>query len=219
MAGFGDRRAFLSRVRGRLAGGIPDNPLRPVVGAGQPVPRIRYRTDSADPVDRFVGAARAVAAEVVVGTARDDLIRRVCGAGGVRRAVASRDPECEGVAELLRVLGVEVVAPGDTEAVAAADLGITGALYGLALTGSLVVDSQRAGTRTGSLLPPRHLALLRRDAILPDAGDLWRHLPQRLPAGLPANLVLITGPSRSADIELQLTIGVHGPWELVIGLL
>jgi L-lactate dehydrogenase complex protein LldG len=86
-------------------------------------------------------------------------------------------------------------------------------------TASTSLWGRRAGSRTASLLPPVHLALVRRDAIVATPGDLLRHLPERLPDGLPSNLVLITGPSRSADIELQLTVGVHGPRELVIGLL
>ena len=108
---------------------------------------------------------------------------------------------------------------GDIAATAGADLGITGAVCGIALTGSLIVGSGRAGARTASLLPGVHLALLPRDAILPTPGHLFRDLPATLPDGLPSNLVLITGPSRSADIEMQLTIGVHGPRHLVIGLL
>jgi L-lactate dehydrogenase complex protein LldG len=217
-AGMGDRAAFLERVRSQLAGGLPDNPLRPVTGLGEPVPAVTYALDTSDPVARFVEAARGAAAEVHDGVDAGALLARICARTQARSAVVSRDPECDGVTEMLADLGVAVVDPTDRAAVAAADLGVTGAAYGIALTGSLVVDSARAGGRSASLLPPVHLALLDRSRILPDAGALLRHLPERLPGGLPSNLVLITGPSRSADIELQLTVGVHGPRELVIGL-
>jgi L-lactate dehydrogenase complex protein LldG len=215
----GDREAFLGRVRERLHAGIPDNPLRPVADLGGVVPPVDYAVDVSDPVAAFSAAAGALGAEVHEVDDASSLVREVCGELGARRAVVSRDPECDGVADLLGELGVAVVAPGDIGETAESELGITGAAYGIALTGSLVVDSRRAGARTASLLPPVHLALLRKPAILPTAGDLFRHLPDRLPDGLPSNLVLITGPSRSADIELQLTIGVHGPRRLVIGLL
>lgn len=215
----GDRDAFLGRVRERLHDGIPDNILRPVTDLGGVVPPIDYAVELSDPEQAFTAAAGALDAIVRSDLDRDALIREVCAGNAVHRAVVSRDPECDGVANLLTGLGVDVVELGDVAATATADLGITGAAYGIALTGSLVVDSTRAGARTASLLPPIHLALLRRDGLLPTPGDLFRHLDERIPDGLPSNLVLITGPSRSADIELQLTVGVHGPRKLIIGLL
>lgn len=215
----GDRDAFLARVRGRLHDGVPENLLRPVLELHGEVPPIDYAVDVSDAEAAFTAAAGELGAIIRPDVQRDALIREVCAENGVRRAVVSNDPECDGVTSLLGDLGVAVVELGDTAATADADLGITGAVYGISLTGSVVVDSMRAGARTASLLPPIHLALLRRDAILPTPGDLFRHLAERLPDGLPSNLVFITGPSRSADIELQLTVGVHGPKALIIGLL
>lgn len=98
----------------------------------------------------------------------------------------------------------------------AADLGVTGAVCGIALTGTIVVDSSRAGGRLASLLPPLHLALLPIDAMVADAGEVLRALPARR---LPSNLVFVTGPSKSADTELVLTVGVHGPRKVVVALL
>lgn len=219
MTSLGDRETFLGRVRDRLSGGIPDNPLRPVLDLAGEVPPIAYTVDLSDLEAAFTAAAGALGAVVRSAVPRDAAIRQVCTDHDVRRAVVSDDPECAQVPALLAGLGVEVVGLGDIAATAEADLGITGAAYGIGLTGSLVVDSTRAGARTASLLPPIHLALLRRDRLLPTPGDLFRHLDERLPDGLPSNLVFITGPSRSADIELQLTVGVHGPKALVIALL
>ena len=82
-----------------------------------------------------------------------------------------------------------------------------------------MLHAGRAGGRTTGLVPPVHLALLRSDRILPDAGALWRHLPKQLPDGMPSQLVFATGPSRSGDIEMVITIGVHGPKAVIIGLL
>lgn len=218
MTGKGDRAAFLAHVTERVHGGLPDNPVRPLTAEAAP-PRIAYAVDLDDRVDAFTRALESLTGTVEDATDRAGLISRVVAERDVKRAVVSNDPECDGVEDLLRDLGVEVVALGDVASSAEADLGVTGAAYGIALTGSLVIDSSRAGARTASLLPPIHLALLRRDAILPDPGALLRDLAARLPGGLPSNLVLVTGPSKSADIELILTIGVHGPRELVVGLL
>jgi L-lactate utilization protein LutC len=218
VSGKGDRRAFLARVGERVHGGLPDNPVRPLVPEGRPQP-VAYAVDLDDRVGAFTKALEALTGVVEEASDRDALIRRVVADREVRRAVVSQDPECDGVEHLLRELGVEVVELGDVAGSAEADLGITGAAYGIALTGSLVIDSSRAGARTASLLPPTHLTLLRRETILPDPGALLRDLSAQLPDGLPSNLVLVTGPSKSADIELVLTVGVHGPRELVVGLL
>lgn len=217
------RDEFLARVRERVRDGLPENPVRPIVPLpdGQ-VPEIGYAIDLADLPGRFVTAL-----EAVMGNAR-----RVAGAGGVeavlrevveaetvQKATVAPEPECDGVADVLRSLGVDVVPHDDRDAVEQCDLGVTGAAYGIALTGSLVVDSRRAAGRVVSLLPRVHLAIVPESRLLPTPGDLFRDLPTLMPDGLPSNMVLITGPSRSADIELQITLGVHGPRSLWVGLL
>lgn len=95
-----------------------------------------------------------------------------------------------------------------------ADLGITSVDWGIAETGSLVVCSRAGGRgRAVSLLPPVHVTLLEPSQILPDLFDLYDRLGEN-PAELPSNVALITGPSKTGDIQLQLTTGVHGPGEV-----
>ncbi|MCL4303824.1 MAG: LUD domain-containing protein [Anaerolineae bacterium] len=91
-------------------------------------------------------------------------------------------------------------------------VGLTGAQGGLADTGTLALVSGPGRGRLASLLPPVHIALL-------PAQKLYPSLPAFLAAnpGITAegsNFVLITGPSRTADIELTLSMGVHGPKEI-----
>ena len=217
----GDRQAFLARLRQRLEAPPPERPLRPIAPWEGAVPAVAYRADFSELVSCFTRALEAVAGRVRVLRGEHDLgalfedIRR---AHGVRRAVVSRDPECRGVAEMLRALGIEAEPLASAAQAARADLGVTGAAFGVALTGSVAVDAARAGGRTASLLPPVHLALLRAERIVATPGAVIRALPKQ-PDGLPSNVVLITGPSRSADIELQLTLGVHGPREVWVGVL
>jgi L-lactate dehydrogenase complex protein LldF len=92
--------------------------------------------------------------------------------------------------------------------------GITSALAALADTGTLVIPSGEGSPMTASLLPEIHLAVIRVSQILSSLPDAFR-LPEvrKSPA-----TVLITGPSRTADIEMTLTIGVHGPKELHVFL-
>ena len=109
------------------------------------------------------------------------------------------------------------VEPLSIEAAARADLGVTSATYGFATTGSVVQESDVAGGRTASLLPPVHLCVLPADRLVPSTAALLRTLGA--PGRLPSNLVVITGPSRSGDIEQIITLGVHGPTALHIALL
>lgn len=217
-AGRGDRNAFLERVRARIGEGLPENPLRPVVADATPEP-IAYAVDVGDPVAAFTTALTGLGGTVDTVDERDRYLRRVIEQRDVQRAVVSRDSECDGVVEVLRAAGVEVAPLGDVAAAARADIGITGAACGFALTGSIVVDSTRAGARAASLLPPVHLVLLSENRLLKHAGVFLRGLGERDRVPMPSNLVVITGPSKSADIELILTVGVHGPRELIVGLL
>lgn len=199
------REAFLAHLRSRLAAGIPDNPIRPTLALDDPrhPPVIEYAVSLDDRVARFTSALEALFGHV--GT-----LEEAIAAEGVQTAVVSRDPECDGVAARLEAAGVRII-----DDPATADLGVTGARHGVALTGSLVVDSTRAGSRVKSLLPPVHVARLPVASIVATPGDVLRSLPDR---ELPSNLVFITGPSRSADIELQITLGVHGPRSLWVEL-
>jgi L-lactate dehydrogenase complex protein LldF len=88
--------------------------------------------------------------------------------------------------------------------------GITGALAGIAETGTLVIQSGEGQPLTASLLPEIHIAVLRASDIFPSL-ETALGLPEI--ATSPA-VVLVSGPSRTADIEMTLTIGVHGPGEL-----
>jgi L-lactate dehydrogenase complex protein LldG len=93
------------------------------------------------------------------------------------------------------------------------DLGITYAHAALIDSGSLVVVAGPNTPRAASLLPAVHLCLIPRSALLPDVSDLPGILNRhRAPDGqLPSCLNLISGPSSTADIELVLVRGVHGP--------
>lgn len=95
--------------------------------------------------------------------------------------------------------------------------GITGAAAGLADSGSLVLVHGPARGRLASLLPPVHIAVLRRGAIAPSLGELLARQPS-LPE-VSSNMAIITGPSRTADIEMTLSRGVHGPKEVHVILL
>lgn len=93
----------------------------------------------------------------------------------------------------------------------AADVGITGADWLIAETGSVVLLSRPDQPRSVSLLPRVHIAVAESRRILPDLYDLFQVCS---PADLTANLTIITGPSKTGDIELKLVTGVHGPEQI-----
>ena len=104
-----------------------------------------------------------------------------------------------------------------------ADMGITGANVAIADTGTLVIVSNEGNGRLVSTLPPVHVALLGVEKIMPTIDDAVAVLKVLSKSGTGQDLTsyvsFITGPSRTADIELSLTIGVHGPKEVHIILL
>jgi hypothetical protein len=137
--------------------------------------------------------------------------------GFVGLAIAGKTAVASNAPFLLKcgVAGLPGVRSGITdreelrEVCATADVGITSADYALADTGTLVMLSSPREARMISLLPPAHIAVVPRARILTGLDELFSLLPN--PAKSTSSLVLITGPSRTADIEQILVRGVHGP--------
>ena len=108
------------------------------------------------------------------------------------------------------------------EEIIAAGIGITGADYAVAETGSVVVLPRRGLSRLVSLVPPIHIALVQPDEVIESLDDLFllRRLEYHRQGGeMGSYLNFITGPSRTADIEQTLVVGVHGPKEVHLLLL
>lgn len=215
------REAFLERVRqavrdGNRAGQVPPLPEHGTLG---------YQGGGPDPVARFCQewAAAGGVSHVVPSTkaARDTVVtllesrgcRRVLlGSGGV---IDSLD-----LASVLIGRGLEVVRAQDLttsagrKIVFAADVGVTGVEYLVAETGSLIVEAAPGRPRSESLLPPIHIVLAERGQVIADLFDVF-------PDGkaMPSCLTIITGPSKTGDIELRLVTGVHGPGEVHVILI
>jgi L-lactate dehydrogenase complex protein LldG len=213
----GDRAAFLATVR-RAVSAAPHGHARPITPLpGGVVPPVAYgpAADFTAALSALGGVVRPLAdADALTAFVGDAIDAARVGEQRVRVALTN-EPECAAVAYALGARNdIDVVDYTDAAAVATADIGFTGARAAVALTGSIVVDAGRANGRTVSLLPPVHVALVSAETIVATPGDLWRTMTDPMPS----NLVQITGPSRSADIELIITLGVHGPRALWVGL-
>jgi L-lactate dehydrogenase complex protein LldF len=202
--------------------------VEPAGGSTSSVPPRNQTPPVREPQDRrtrFVAAARDAGC-VVIECARAQLADRIAdalGREGVTEVLAWEEEPGEWGAlfeglkvQGIRILGNDLVpggrAPKGSSSVGA---GLTGAVAGLADAGTLVLPSGAGRPLSASLLPPIHLAVLEErnlydslEAWLASDGDRW--LSQE------STVALITGPSRTADIEMTLTIGVHGPGKVVV---
>jgi L-lactate dehydrogenase complex protein LldG len=119
--------------------------------------------------------------------------------------------------------GHDELAPLDPETqrqiILGADAGISSVDFAIAETGTLAVSAQIGRERLTSLAPPIHIAVVGQFQIVPDLFDLFQKLNDRGEATLPSNLSLITGPSKTGDIELELTTGIHGPGQWIVVIL
>lgn len=218
------REAFLQRVRhavieGNRAGSIPPLPERLGVG---------YQGCGPNPVQRFCDELRVAGGQPHLVADHEatfakvlDLVR----ARGARKIVLGRGGFVDrlDLAGRLAREGLEVTrvdrlsAPDQREPMFGADLGISNVEYLIAETGTVVLSTKRDEPRSLSLLPPIHIAVAERGQVLPDLFDLFACFAADA-AKPPSCLTLITGPSKTGDIELRLVTGVHGPGEIHVVL-
>lgn len=138
--------------------------------------------------------------------------------GGARRLLLDTDrPEGAALARALPA-GIETVRfdrPLETwkaELFDTIDAGFTVARSGLAATGTLVLAPDAKSPRTMSLVPPTHIALVYASTLHPDLHSAVR--AEKWADGMPTNLVMVSGPSKTSDIQQTLAYGAHGPRQL-----
>ncbi len=213
-----DRDHFLQQVRqavaeGNRVGGAAELPARGGVG---------YQGAGADPVARFrdeCSAAGGFVHLVADPTAAADAVPNLLRERSVRRALLGSGAVLDllDLPKRLAAAGIETGTGRDD--FFSADAGITGVDYLIAETGSIVLLTRPDQPRSLSLLPPLHIAVADRSQLLPDLFDLFETPLWAERQGLPACLSLITGPSKTGDIELRLVTGVHGPGEVHVVLI
>lgn len=98
--------------------------------------------------------------------------------------------------------------------VLAADLGITGCKYALAETGSVILEHSHASQRLVSHAPNHYMCIVRKEQVLKDRLVLAAILENDLPR--PAAWTMITGVSRTADVAMQVVLGMHGPRQVTV---
>ncbi|MCC7271478.1 MAG: lactate utilization protein C [Alphaproteobacteria bacterium] len=96
---------------------------------------------------------------------------------------------------------------------------LTGAFAGIAETGTLMLLSGPGHPTTLNFLPDTHVVVLRASQVVGPYEEAWRRLRARADGGMPRTVNLVTGPSRTGDIELKIQLGAHGPRRLHIVLI
>ncbi|WP_146159328.1 LutC/YkgG family protein [Allonocardiopsis opalescens] len=156
--------------------------------------------------DRFAAALEAVGGRVHRAADPAEAAERVRGLCGERPVAADRDEVLAGV-----VSGLVLV-----DDPWAAEFGLTTALAAAADTGTLALAYDRDHPRGTSLVPPVHIAVVPADRLVPGYADAVARLAALRP--VPSGMQMISGPSSSGDIEMELVRGMHGPLALHVVL-
>lgn len=208
------RERILGQLRQRTARPFPDavppDAYRPVVPREDVSPAGLRR--------RFVEEARRAGCVVHEAESAAAAVAAIVAIVGADAAISSWDlghVPLPGLAAALDVAGVARVGQD-----AAVRVGLTGADAALAATGSLVLLSGPGRPRAASLLPPVHVAVVTAERIVADLESWWAAQAVDGLAGVrqSSSVVVVTGPSRTADIAMQLVMGMHGPREVHVVL-
>jgi len=206
---------LLRRVRTALHG------RQCTVPAGGPIPVHRGAGSSAERIDLFRSRFENLGGTFVSGASAESAARPLWEAlraeGVTALLVPEDDPAARSLADALVPLGpYKIAAPDEIRQAAPPPCaGIQTAEYAIAETGTLVQTSGRGKTLLPGLITDVHVALLSPAAFI----DRMEECLAALAHNPPRNVSFITGPSRTADIELTLTIGAHGPRKVIAVLL
>ncbi len=207
------REAMLNRIR-RALNRQAGEPTPEPVDVDAELLRINRPEGNAEPVERFARAAAETGMEVVntSGARLTAAVVTQLNAWGVERLVLPDGERWRGLDASLAAEGFTILpwrAGRATNGAAFfdADAGITGTSAAIAETGTLVLEAGPDQPRSLCLVPPAHLAIVHAGDIAADMSALFA----KETTSTPSERLLITGPSKTADIEGVLIKGVHGP--------
>ena len=222
------REEILGKIRTALSGQLdepaPSHGVRRVPDRPPDNGAARVHPDGA--AQRFETELKKVGGQFYAAENKEaacDYILQLARSNGARSAAGWECPVIQdiGLIRALEDAGIEFIADngadGFIKRALDAGIGISGVDYALADTGTLVVLSGPGHARSVSLVTPVHVALVKEEQLLADLNDLFPLLKER--GSLSSAIALITGPSRTADIEMTLVVGVHGPQQLHVVLL
>lgn len=206
------RETILGSIRSHLAASVPNDEISHGF--------TRTKTDpisSASICGQFKTSLEAVDGHCVVARGDQEIAQALTEIIHVlpqKHIAISDNPEVERLLQLTDLEIEELSVAPDAHDIFRFDVGISTVQAAIAETGTLVLDSTRERHRFLSLVPPVHIAIVRGSQIYRTLGEVLTLI--RKDKEVSPAVTFITGPSRTADIELTLAIGVHGPQELYV---
>ncbi len=200
-----EREAFLGRLEARLAAAEKPATAHPPKAPSGTVPSPEFAHDERSLQIRFGEALERVRGRLATPEELPGIFEEL----EIRTVVVTdeRLPLPEGVERL------------PLDRAREADAGVTAAVAACAVTGTVVVAPSATETRMASLLPRVHVVAVESDTLVETPGEVLRDLGRWFPDGLPSAFALASGPSKSADIDAEVTYGVHGPLDVIAVLL
>jgi L-lactate dehydrogenase complex protein LldG len=220
-----DRDAILGRVREALR--IPTHGHE---ASASPLPAAERARAFMPPAGRFTEEClhlfRARSEELQTEfrlldakTSLEGALRELAEAGGWKAIATHRGELTDRAALAARALGLDVHRTDDAYDFArleSCDAGLTECDALVAQTGSVLLTSRSAGGRALSVLPAHHVVLARRQQLVGDLYEAYEVVKRRYTPGFPSMIALVTGPSRTGDIERMIVLGAHGPKRLTV---
>ncbi|MCK5940472.1 MAG: lactate utilization protein [Planctomycetes bacterium] len=207
----GARERILAKLRSKPGGEVPPLPALHTTAAAPPPPFAERLATFADVLGRLGSVVEVVADEAAAARRVEALLAEF----GARSLALSDAPEVVAVAGQLGPSIECLPHDADRERLLTAEAGLSSAQFAIAETGTLVLTSEQERHRLCTLLPDLHVAIVPAARLVATLGDAFAALA---PDGQPnaRTITFVTGPSRTADIELQLVVGVHGPKALKV---
>lgn len=218
------RQAILSSIRSHLATSAPFDKLEQSLGHEDPVnpdsPAIAPQ--QLTPVELFKQSLESVDGHCLITNGDEDIVRTLTQIITAlqqtklraQRIAISDAPDVDRLLQLTDLEIEELSVTPNAHDIFGFDVGISTAQAAIAETGTIVLDCTQERHRLLSLVPPVHIAIVDASKIYSTLGETLALL--QAARELSPAVTFITGPSRTADIELTLTIGVHGPQELYV---
>lgn len=169
-----------------------------------------FPTVSADTFSLFSERLSVAGGHATTASSLDDVVTAIAGVADEGWIAASATTLLPGLVDAMAAKGVGVRLPDDVAAVRDAPLGITTARLAIAETGSVLLHENELASRSVSLMTQHLIVLCPASALVPSLDDAAPVLREIARTG-PSYTTFVTGPSRTADIERELAVGVQGP--------
>jgi L-lactate dehydrogenase complex protein LldG len=217
------RESILGSIRLQLAASVVHDECAPMHESPTAAVTGSEKTTAVSNVELFNTNLEAVNGHCIIAKTETEIVSALTGIITELKQAKLTPPrialsDAPGLDRLVRFIPLHleevVVAPGAAD-VFTFDIGITTAQAAIAETGTLVLDSSQERHRLVSLVPPVHIAIIEAAKIVSTLGEALAVLHSDS-NNLSSIVTFVTGPSRTADIELTLAIGVHGPQELYV---